>query len=179
MSKQNRELFDGYPDDSYFKTNEKAIKHFPSLVRFPETLGFDGKTFGFIVLHKKHQASGIEQEIPARICLKILGWRVELIEEYDFKPSVDVAVNDCFYEIKRISKAIDVTNAVMVQFKRCEKKTPNLILHIDQKAEPANLKRAIRKASERYDKVKTTILIFRKKVFVLERDDMLKGDYLL
>ena len=179
MSKQNRDKFDSYPEGSYFKTNEKAEKHFQSILKFPKTLGFDEKNHGFIVLHKKHQASGIEQEIPACNCLKILGWRVELVEEYTFKPSVDVAVNDCLFEIKRISKALDVTNAVMVQFKRCEKKSPNLILHVDQKVEPSNLKRAIRKASERYDKIKEMILIFRKTVIELDKVKMQKGDYRL
>ncbi len=179
MSQLNREKFDGYPDSSYFKTNENAVRQFPSISKFPKSLGFDEKCHGFIVLHKKHKPSGLEQEMPACIFLKLSGCQVELIEEFDFKPSLDVSINDNYFEIKRISKAFDVTNAVMVQFKRCEKKSQNMILHIDQKIEPSNLKRVIRKASERYNKIKTVILIFRKTVIELDRRTMQQGDYLV
>lgn len=121
MSNLNKLKFDNYPLHSYFKTNEKAEKAFPSILKFPNALGFDFKSEGYIVLHRNHHNSGIEQEIPACLFLKDLGRQVELIEEYMFKSSGDALVDDCFFEIKRISKAIDVTNAIMAQFKRCEK----------------------------------------------------------
>lgn len=179
MSNQNQQKFDNYSNQVYYKTNEKAVIQFPSIKKFPDALGFDKRSLGFIVLHKKHKPSGVEQEVPACVFLKNEGYCVELVEEFDNKPSLDAIVDDVYFEIKRISKATDVANAVITQFKRCEQKSQNLILHLDQKVEPSNLKRAIRKAIIRYDKIKKTILIYRNNVTVLDEKMMKEGNYFL
>jgi hypothetical protein len=177
MSKTNKSKFENYPNQNYFKNNDQAVFNFPSLIKFPMALGYDKKSMGFIVLHKKHQASGIEQEIPACIILKKASFCVELVSEEGDLKNADANINEQLVEIKRVSKATNISNAVMSQFKRCEKKSYSMLLHIDQRCEPSNLKRMIRKASERYDKIKKLILVFRSSIIELERNEMLSGNY--
>jgi hypothetical protein len=122
MSKQNRDKFDSYPDDSYFKTNEKAEKHFKELSQFPDALGYDTKTNGFMVLHHKHKGSGIADEIPACLILKGLGFGIELNMESDFIPSVDLTVNEILFEIKRIRNAENIGMQLKCNFGEVIKK---------------------------------------------------------
>ena len=179
MSKQNREKFDAYPDGTYFKTNEKAEKHFKELSKFPNALGYYAKTNGFIVLHHKHQESGIADEIPACLILKSFGFGIELNMESDFTPSVDMTVNDILFEIKRIRNAENIGNAIKMHFRRSHKKANNLILHISQKTNDVQLKKHLRQHSADYKSIKSVWLIYENKVFQLTREMMKSESYSL
>jgi hypothetical protein len=177
MSNLNKLKFDNYPLHSYFKTNEKAEKAFPSIVKFPDALGFDRKSKGFIVLHRNHQESGIEQEIPACLILKNFGYDIELIEESDSALSADAKISEFIFEIKRLSNATDLLNGILLHFRRAYKKAQYLILHIDKRVDTSNLRRSIRKASEKYPDIKLVLLVYGKKVVELNKEMMKKGDY--
>ena len=82
MNKLNRLKFETYPTQDYFKENSTAIGNFRSLLKFEEALGYDHKSGGFIVLHKHHSPSGIEDELPVCQVLKSQGFCVELVAEY-------------------------------------------------------------------------------------------------
>ena len=165
MSQQNRKQFDSYPNGSYFKTNDKALKHFKDLVKFPNALGFYQKTNRFIVLHHRHQESGILDEIPACLILKHLGFGVELNEESDFIPMVDLTIDGLLFEVKRIKNAENIGNAIKMQFRRCHKKANNMVLHISQKVNDVQLKKILREHSNDYKLIKIVWLIYENKLF--------------
>jgi hypothetical protein len=177
MRDLNKQLFDEYQNDTYFKFNEQAEKQFRSILKFPNTLGFDNRSFGFIVLHKRHKPSGIEDEIPACLILKRLGFCIELVEEHDSYPSQDVKIGQAQFEIKRLHNCTDWGNGILRHFRRSYKKTSHLILHIDQQIYPYNLKRAIRNAAIQYKNIQVVWLIYHSNLTILNRDMILDAKY--
>jgi hypothetical protein len=81
MSKLNQLKFEEYSEVEYIKNQKDAEAHFRVMSKFPNVVGFDKKSNGFLVIHKKHSASGLESEIPACVILKKLGYSVVLVEE--------------------------------------------------------------------------------------------------
>ena len=82
MTTQNKHYFDNFSNTDYYKQNNlEAIKHFKSLPKFPNALGYDITSDGFIVIHKGHQSGALDFEIPACLILKDAGYAIELIEE--------------------------------------------------------------------------------------------------
>ena len=70
MSKLNQQLFEQYSHSLYWKNNNGAINFFRSLENYPNALGFDKESGGFIILHKKHKTGGLESEIAKQhVCL--------------------------------------------------------------------------------------------------------------
>ncbi len=179
MSKLNQYKFDRYPESSYYKTNEKAVKHFTDLDKFPNALGYDFKTSGFIVLHHRHQAGGIIDEMAACIFLKNQGYDVELLMESDFIPSPDIKMQGITFDIKNLKNAKNFDNAIMMQFRRSYKKANNIVLHISQSINEVQLKKALRNASKFYSEIKTVWLIYNNQLFILDRIKMRAESYKL
>lgn len=177
MSKQNREKFDSYSEDSYFKTNEKAEKRFRCINEFPEALGFDDESGGYIVLNKKHKPGGLADEIPVCLILKKLGLGVELIAEDGAGKVLDVAIAEMTYEIKRMRQTKNLLNSVTLIFRLTYKKASRLIFHVDTKVEPSSLKRALRIVSEKYGQIKIVGIIYEGKLIVLNKEDLKEGNY--
>ena len=179
MSQQNRKQFDNYSDDSYYKTNEKAVKRFRCLYQFPEALGFDDESGGYIILNKKHKPGGLHDEIPVCLILKKLGLGIELISEDEIGKVLDVTISEISYEIKRIKQTKNLLNSVTVIFRATYKKAKRLIFHIDTKIEPNNLKRALRIVSEKYGQIKIVWIVYEGKLTILNKDDLREGKYRL
>ena len=132
MSKLNQQLFEEYSHAFYFKTNHEAINLFKCLEHFPNALGFDNESGGFIILHKRHKSGGLVSEIDTCILLKQAGLGVILIEEYENEKSVDVEIEGKIFEIKKLVNTNNLTRAIQRHFQRTYLKTNNLILHIAQ-----------------------------------------------
>lgn len=179
MRDLNKQQFDAYPNDTYLKSNEKAVKYFKEIKKFSKALGFDSYSGGFIVLHKKHKPSGIVDEIPVCVVLKKLGFDVVLVEEYDYDKSIDVEVSSIGFEIKRLVNAENFRKAVLRHFQRTVKKTSNLILHIDQPIYESQLKSVLQHSAEEYSKIKIVWLIYENKLNILDRKKLLTKDYRL
>ena len=125
MTKLNKLKFETYSTHDYFKENVAAIKHFRSIQKFEDALGYDDKSGGYIVLHQKHCASGIEDEMPVCLVLKNQGFCVELIAEYVHEKGADVLVNDTIFEIKRLKKGTDLSTGIQNHFRRAKKQSEN------------------------------------------------------
>jgi Contact-dependent growth inhibition CdiA C-terminal domain len=179
MSNLNKLKFDNYPLHSYFKTNEKAEKHFKDLNKFPDALGYNIETNGFIVLHHKHQSGGILDEMGACIFLKNQGHGIELMMESDFIPSPDVKIKEITFDIKNLKNATNLDNAIMMQFRRTYKKANNIVLHISQSINEVQLKTALRKASKFYSEIKMVWLIYNHHLFILNKEMMRAESYKL
>ena len=177
MRNLNRLKFDEYSSISFLKNQEDGENYFRMLANFPKTLGYDSKTNGFIVLHKKHSPSGLESELPACKILKKLGYRVVLVEESPHTKSLDALIDDVPFEIKCYSEGKDLLQGVTKHFRKTYKKAKNLVLHIDKKVEFSNLKRSIRKASLQYPKIETVLLIYGYNAILLDKQKMGKADY--
>ena len=121
MRDTNKQKFDEYSDAIYFKSNEKAVKHFKEIKKFEQALGFDYDSGGFLILHKKHKPSGIVDEIPVCLVLKKLGFDILLIEEKDNDKSVDVEISEFAFEIKRLVRAENFRKAMLRHFQRTYK----------------------------------------------------------
>ena len=52
MKTANKLLFEHFDDAHYFKTNEAAKKDFKIISQFPNALGFDDASSGYVVLHR-------------------------------------------------------------------------------------------------------------------------------
>ena len=130
MSKLNQQLFEEYSHVFYCKANKEAINRFKCLERFPDALGFDIESGGFIILHKNHKQGGLENEIDTCLILKKMGFGVVLIEEFENDKSVDVLIEGKVFEIKKLINGHNLRKSVQRHFQRTYLKTGNLILHI-------------------------------------------------
>jgi hypothetical protein len=177
MNKLNKSIFDEYSSNDYFKSNDEGEKKFKALLKFPNAVGFNHRSYGFIVLHKSHKSGGIEDEIPACLILKNLGFGVELIEEHDHHMSMDVKIEGTNFEVKRLHNCDDWASGILRHFRRAYKKTTHLILHIDQRMHAHNLRRAIRNASNTYGSIQVVWLIFQKRLTQLTKEAIQKAEY--
>lgn len=160
MTTQNKHYFDNFSNTDYYKQNNlEAIKHFKSLPKFPNALGYDIISDGFIVIHKGHQSGALDFEIPACLILKDAGYAIELIEEPSEILSADAIVNDVIFEIKQIIHATNLSRALERHFRRSYKKSENMLLHVAKDMTEVELKKALRKAAFNYPAIKKMILI--------------------
>jgi hypothetical protein len=177
MSKLSRLKFESYSKEEYFTSQEEAESFFKVMAKFPNAVGFNRKSNGFFVIHKRHSPSGLISEIPACVILKNLGYLVELVEEFDYKLSLDVLINDVPFEMKRFSEGKDLDSGVTNHFRTAYRKSDKIVLHIDKKCDFSNLKRVIRKASSKYPQIKQILLIYGYKSISLNRDMIQRADY--
>lgn len=177
MSKLNRLKFEDYSSISYLTIQLDAEVHFRVMSKFPNVVGYDKKSNGFLVIHKKHSASGLESEVPACVILKKLGHCVELIEEHPYLASLDVRIDDILFEMKCFIEGKDLLAGVVKHFRQTYHKTDKLVLHIVKKAEFSNVKRVIRQANAKYPQIKTVVLIYGYKAIWLNEEMMKKADY--
>jgi hypothetical protein len=174
---KNQTLFDDLPEKLYFKSNEKALKHFQKLADFPDALGFDEDSSGFIALHKDHAASGIDSEIPVCLILKNLGFAIVLLPELPNVPSLDATIDGTLFEIKSISKAKNIQNAIQHQLQGAAKKAENVLLHINQPCRAETLRGALYKGVKHYPKFQKVWVVFKGKLFQFDKASILKGKY--
>jgi hypothetical protein len=179
MSKLNRLKFESYTKEDYLTTQEDAEAHFRVMSKFPNALGFDKKSNGYLVIHKRHSPSGLASEVPACLILKKLGYQVELVEEYDYKLSLDVRINDVIFEMKRFAEGKDLFSGIINHFRHSYRKTDKLVLHIAKKVDSSNIRRVIRQANDKYPQIKVVLLIYGYKIVWLDREMMQKADYLI
>lgn len=177
MSNSNLTLFLELSEAEYFKENQKAEIRFGSVKFFPDALGFDAETQGFVALHRKHIDMALHQELPVCLILKKLGFGVLLLNEADTKPSADAKIGERFFEIKRISKARNVKEAIVKQFRLAYKKSENLLLHIDQSAHPETVRNGVYTATKQVSKIKLVWVVFEERLFHFSRAEILKGKH--
>jgi hypothetical protein len=177
MSKLNRLKFESYSKEEYFTSQEDAEAYFKVMSKFPNAVGFNRKRNGFFIIHKRHSPSGLGSEIPACVILKNLGYTVELVEEFDYKLSLDVRINDVLFEMKRFSEGKDLVSGVINHFRNAYRKSDKIVLHIAQKSDFSNLKRVIRKANIKYPQIKQVLLVYAYKAIMLDKDMIQKADY--
>ncbi|MCK6691173.1 MAG: hypothetical protein L6Q97_03615 [Thermoanaerobaculia bacterium] len=139
----------------------------------------DPETFGFIALHRKHVDIALPNELPVCLILKKLGFGVLLLNEKDANLASDVQIDGRNFEIKRIANARNIHSAIVHQFRFAYRKSPNLILHIDQAANPESVRNGLYKASKRYAQIRLIWLVYTGKLFQLERSAILKGKFQL
>lgn len=179
MPKANQIEFDAILSVHYFKSNEQAAKFVREIEVFPNALGMDESSGGFLALHRSHSMSALKQEIPAALVLKRLGHRVILLEETKYALCPDAQIDGLVFEIKRISRTQKIPSAVLHQFRTAYRKSPHLLLHIDQTVKLESLRTALFAAFHRYRSVRQVWLIVGERLWQLHREVVLKGDFRL
>jgi hypothetical protein len=130
----------------------------------------------FLFWHKNHSNSALENEIPVCVFLKRQGYGVILIEEIKGQLSADIEIDGRLFEIKRISNAKNIRNAVKFQFRTTYAKSGNLILWVDIKYNFESLKSAIIQSAKEYHRIKCLWLVYGNTFSQLNRKEMLNGD---
>jgi len=179
MKKDNRTIFDELPESDYFKSHKKAVKKFRNVVAFPDALGFDQDMGGFIALHRMHVDIALPEELPGCLILKKLGFCLVLLGEESGHASVDLLIGETYFEIKRVSKARNIQNAIIWQMRFAKRKADNLILHVDQVAHPESVRRAIYRGIKKYSRIRLVWLIYEGQFWQLSRAMILEGKFLL
>ncbi len=64
MRNLNKLKFDEYSRSVYFKETKSALPYFRDIIKFTNGLGYNAISDGYIVLHRKHSPSGLEDEMP-------------------------------------------------------------------------------------------------------------------
>jgi hypothetical protein len=139
MSQLNKLKFEEYSNVEYLTNQQDAEFFFRVMSKFPNVIGYNKKSNGFLVIHKKHSPSGLESEIPACVILKNLGYRVELIEEHPHLASLDVKIDDVSFEMKCFSEGKDLLSGVLKHFRKTYHKADKMVLHIDKKSNFSNI----------------------------------------
>ena len=157
---KNLEIFNSLSEAEFFKDHRRAERRFRNIALFPNALGFDEKSSGFIVLHYKHVDVALPQELPVCLILKKMGYGIILLNEADGHLVADVLIEKQVFEIKRISKAANLQAAITIQFRYAYRKANNLILHIDQPAHPESVRNGIYQATKKYARIKLIWLVY-------------------
>lgn len=130
-----------------------------------EALGYDNKSGGYVLVHPKHEASSLINELPAAQLLKERGFTVELLEEVGMEVKTDALINGKIYEFKRVSSATNFERKIERAF-RDSKKAKRLVLHIDQDFNKNEVQSGLIKAIRKYgDKVEWLWLILNDNVY--------------
>jgi hypothetical protein len=169
MNKENLQIFEELSPDDYCKTYQIAERRFKSLLKFPDSVGFDEQSQGFLVIHKNHADAALIQEIPACLILKKLGFRVILKSESGNQKSVDSKINDLYFEIKRISESTNIMNAIKFQFRTTHHKSDNILVDINQRISVESLKSALILAAKKFTTIRRIWLIYQSNLYQFER----------
>jgi len=177
MKKTNREIFEELHIDEYFKSTEAAAKFFRDMADYPNALGYDEQSDGFLVLHRCHAPSGFEYEIPVCVFLKNSGFRVVLAEELPNRKSVDAEIDGIAFEIKQIARAKNFTRAVLYQLRNAYHKCDNILLHIAQPVRGEQVRHALSAGLKTYPSIKQVWVVVNSQLYQLDRPTILKKQY--
>jgi hypothetical protein len=180
MKKTNKLLLEDLQNDGYFISNEAAKGRFKEFLNYPNALGFDTESGGYLALHKGHQAGGIADEIGFCLILKAAGYRVELLDESaESGIEPDVRVNGKIYDIKRLHKAREPRNRISRLFEKTGLKgIDKIALHIDQSIKPNEMVAFLAEAMARRTKINEVLLIYEGTIYELIKQDVLKRNWL-
>jgi SPP1 gp7 family putative phage head morphogenesis protein len=119
------------------KHTAKAFKPFVGL------LGHDLESGGYFVMHNKHNAKALADELPICAILKKEGHHLELLDESDAQSiKYDLYWKGKFWDIKHVHLVKNWKSAFDKPFKRARQKA-RILLHIDQPVSAANLETAL------------------------------------
>lgn len=179
VKKTNRDLFEDLPVDVYLKSVESAAKVFRDLVNYPDSLGFDDYSGGYLALHRGHAPSGFEFEIPVCVFLKKAGFGVVLLEELPHTKCIDAEIDGILFEIKQIAHARNFTRAVLHQLRNAYAKCDHVLLHIAQVVKGEQVRNALFAGAKAYPSIKLFWIVFRGQLFQIERQRILKRQLLI
>jgi hypothetical protein len=177
MKKTNLEIFNELPSGEYLKSSEAARKIFRDMAGFPDALGFDKQSGGFLALHRDHAPSGFNYEIPVCIFLKNNGFRVVLTAELPNRKSVDATINEVSFEIKQIAHAKNFTRAVLHQLRHAYHKCDNILLHIAQPVKGEQVRNALSAGLKNYASIKLVWVVVNGSLYQLDRLTILGKQY--
>ncbi|MEQ1747659.1 MAG: hypothetical protein ABMA02_19680 [Saprospiraceae bacterium] len=177
MRKSNQQIFEEVSGEAYFKSNHDASKKIKDIICFPDILGYDPETKGFVVLHKNHSPSAILDEMPACQLLKNFGMGVFLLDETIGIFVPDALIETRYFEIKRLHRAKNINGAVHSHFRNTYKKAPNLVLHIDQVVNSNSLRTAIILATKLHSDIRSVWVIYSEGLWRLDRKIILRGTF--
>ncbi len=177
MKEQNFAEYHALSAQYYFKSERAAQKRFRVLDTYQGILGYDQVSGGFLVVHKGHSPTGLEQELPVCGLLKQLGFGVILLEEPAYNVAADARILDREFEIKRIANSRNIHTAVFYQFRTAYRKSPNLLLHIDQTVNLESLRNALFISVKRYAKIRLIWVVYEANLWQFDRNIILRGKH--
>jgi SPP1 gp7 family putative phage head morphogenesis protein len=134
-----RLIFDNYAPNQYLKTSEQAASVFKEARHMGDLLGHDPVTGGFVVLHRKHSASGLKDEAPVLRILKSRGAMLEMLDESK-EPRYDVFWDGHFWDIKRMTQAANLKSRLHKIFQKARRAgRMKVLLHLDMDVTDAAL----------------------------------------
>lgn len=180
MKKTNILILENLQREGYFISNNTAKVRFKELTNYPNALGFDEQSGGYLALHKGHQPGGIADEINACLILKSKGYCVVLLDE-SAKSGIepDVRINGKIYDIKRLHKARDSRNRISRLFEKTSRLgIDKIALHIDQSIKSGEIVAFLAEAMARRTKINELLLIYEGNVYELTKQEVLKRAWL-
>ncbi len=177
MKKTNLQFFEELNEHQFFKTTEKAARHFRAATLPPNSIGFHPESNGFLTVHRKHEVGGLNQEIPACLILKNLGFAVVLLDEESSQRTPDVRIGEVIFEIKQVAEAKRLHRAIHRHFKVARAQSQNLLLHIAQSVSPEQLRYGLFFAAKEYPHIKLVWVIFANRLFQFDTHQILKGKH--
>jgi hypothetical protein len=179
MKTKNEPYFEQLGEEGYYISNNFPKAKFKDLTDFPDALGFDYESGGFLALHKGHQAGGIADEIRACLLLKSKGYAVELLDESaatGIEP--DAKINGAFYDIKRLYKSKNHLERLAKLFRKVGyMKIDRIVLHIDQNIKRTDLESLLSTTASRRPAISHVLLIFQNEVYEIARQDVIDKNW--
>jgi len=175
-TKTNRQIFDRLSDEFFLKSHQKAVRVFREIALFPNAIGFDDNSQGFLVLHRRHAPSGFEQEIPVCLFLKNLGCCVILVEETPHQKTADAEIDGVVFEIKQVARAKNIQRAILRQFRTAYHKCDNILLHIAQQTTINSIRSALKTGIKTYPSIKLVWIVFENRLYRFSRKNLQSGN---
>ena len=177
----NQQIFNNISSNAFFKSQKEASNIFKKIQLFENAIGYDLDTEGFIVLHKGHQPAAIVAELPALLVIKRYGHAIEMLDEsYSSGKEPDVRIDGLkYFDIRRIAHATRLAKRVDRDFQGViQKGCKRIILHIDQSVNKSMVINALKDATKRRKGIIEVWLIFQNQLHYLDREVILKGNFI-
>lgn len=142
MRAAGRLVFDNYLETQMFRDAGAATAAGWRIVaNYPQAIGYDATSGGFLVVNRKHAVTGLADELPVLEMLKRRGAMLELLDESErVKVKYDLFWDGHFWDIKRMSMATRPDRTIRDYFRHSSKKgRVKLLIHVEQDISDAQL----------------------------------------
>lgn len=163
MRAASRLIFDNYLDAQVAKDAGAATAMgWRTVANYPQAIGYDATSGGFLVINRSHSVTGLADEIPVLEILKRRGAMLELLDEGDrIKVKYDLFWDGHFWDIKRMRSSTRPDRTIRDYFRHSKQKgKTKLLIHIEQELSDRDLKAHLMDAIRQVPEIQLVQLVW-------------------
>jgi len=131
---------------------------------------FNKKTGGFVIMHRKHAANEMGDNISIANILTSLGYKIYLLPKIDTHKNSDAQLNNENWEFKTNRKGTE--SAIDNEIRDAKEQANNIVLKIESKISISKLENGIYNRVQRSKSIRNIIVIFNEEIFQFNRKEI-------